>query len=100
MRTAKIGPDLRLDATMSVAFVLTFNPNLPSINRLIKKHFSVLQSSPKFEELFQANSIINISSFLRPKNLKEILAPSKGRKSSLSMNTDTPAPGLFQHVQV
>ena len=57
----------------------------PSISRVIKKHFPVLQSSPKLEELFQPNSII--SSFRRPKNLKEILAPSKGRKSSLP-NTD------------
>ena len=50
-------------------FVLTFNPNLPSINRLIKKHFPILQSSPKLKELFQPNSII--SSVCRPKNLKK-----------------------------
>jgi hypothetical protein len=73
-------------------FVLTYNPNLPSINGLIKKHFHLLLSCPKLRELFPPNSII--SSFRRPKNLKEILAPSKCRKSS-SQSTAIPTAGCF-----
>ena len=73
-------------------FVLTYDPNLPSINGLIKKHFHLLLSSPKLKELFPPNSII--SSFRRSKNLKEILAPSKCRKGSL-VSITLPSAGCF-----
>ena len=75
-RTDLLKPKTK-DSKQIFPFVLTFNPNLPSINRVISKHFHLLQSSPKLNELFPPNSII--SSFRRPKNLKEILAPSKRR---------------------
>ena len=80
------------DSKKIFPFVLTYNPNLPSINRLIKKHFHFLLSSPKLKELFPPNSII--SSFRRSKNLKEILAPSKCRKGSPESIT-LPSAGCF-----
>ena len=40
---------------------------------------ALLLSSPKLRELFPPNSIISF--FCRPKSLKELLAPSKCRKS-------------------
>ena len=67
--------------------------NLPFINRLIRKHYHLLESSPKLKELFPPNSII--SSFRRPKNLKEILAPSKCKNNPLP-TTDVPASGCFK----
>ena len=82
----------RTDILEIFPFVLTYNPNLPSINRLIKKHFHFLLSSPKLKELFPPNSII--SSFRRSKNLKEILAPSKCRKGSPESIT-LPSAGCF-----
>ena len=69
------------DSKKIFPFVLTYNPNLPSVNKLLNKHFHLLLSSPKLKELFPPNSII--SSFRRSKNLKEILAPSKCRKGTL-----------------
>ena len=56
-------------------FVTTFNPNLPDVGRIIRKHLAILESNPKIKELFPPNSII--ASFRRSKNLKELLAPSR-----------------------
>ena len=53
----------------------TFNPNLPDVGRIIRKHRIILESNPKLKELFLPNSII--ASFRRSKNLKELLAPSR-----------------------
>ena len=80
------------DSKKIFPFVLTYNPNLPSINGLIKKHFHFLLSSPKLKELFPPNSII--SSFRRSKNLREILAPSRCRKGSPESIT-LPSAGCF-----
>ena len=55
--------------------VTTFNPLLPDLNHIIKKHLHFLESNPKLKELFPKNSII--PSYRRSKSLKEILAPSK-----------------------
>ena len=52
----------------------TFNPNLPDVARVIRKHLVILESDPKLKELFPPNFII--ASFRRSKNLKELLAPS------------------------
>ena len=80
------------DSKKIFPFVLTYNPNLPSVNRLIKKHFHLLLSSPKLKELFPPNSII--SSFRSSKNLKEILAHSKCRKGLLE-SIALPSAGCF-----
>ena len=62
-------------------FVVTYNPNLPSIGGIIRKHLHLLESNPKLREFFPKNSII--PSFRRTKNLKEILAPSKFNSNDL-----------------
>ena len=54
-------------------FVITFNPNLPDVGNINRKHLFILQSNPKLKELFPRGSII--PSFRRSKNLKELLAP-------------------------
>ena len=54
-------------------FVITFNPNLPDVGNIIRKHLFILQTNPKLKELFPRGSII--PSFRRSKNLKELLAP-------------------------
>ena len=93
-RTDLLKPKAK-DSKKIFPFVLTFNPNLPSINRVISKHFHLLQSSPKLNELFPPKSII--SSFRRPKNLKEILAPSKRRNHQQhSTTTISSLPGCFR----
>ena len=56
-------------------FVITFNPNLPDVDNIIRKHLFILQSNPKLKELFPRGSVI--PAFRRSKNLKELLAPSR-----------------------
>ena len=56
-------------------FVTVYNPNLPNINYIIRKHLHLLESNTKLKELFPKNSII--PAYRRSKNLKEILAPSE-----------------------
>ena len=48
-------------------FVTTFNPNLPDVGRIIRKHQGILESNPKLKDFFPPNSII--ASFRRSKNL-------------------------------
>ena len=54
-------------------FVTVYNPNLPNINYIIRKHRHLLESNTKLKELFPKNSII--PAYHRSKNLKAILAP-------------------------
>ena len=55
--------------------VLDYNPILPDIQRIIRKHVHLLNSSPELLEIFPPKSII--PAYRRTKNLKDILAPSK-----------------------
>ena len=71
------------DSKKIFPFVLTYNPNLPSINEVIKKHFHFWLSSPKLKELFPPNSII--SSFRRSKGRKfwHLLSVERAHQSRL-----------------
>ena len=73
--------------------VLDFNPILPDISGVIKKHVHLLQDSNAVQHLFPPRSII--PSFRRSKNLKEILAPSKVKKSILAAGPLV-TPGCFK----
>jgi len=55
--------------------VLDYNPILPDVQRVIKKHAHLLRSSPELLEIFPPKSVF--PAYRRIKNLKEILAPSK-----------------------
>ena len=55
--------------------VLDYNPILPYIQKVIKKHVHLLRSSPELLEIFPSRSIFPV--YRRTKNLKDILAPSK-----------------------
>ena len=59
----------------------------------LKKPLHFLESNPKFKKLFPKNCII--PSYRRPKNLKEILAPSK-LESTTSQNTESLTGGCFK----
>ena len=58
-----------------IKFLTTYNPSLPKIDGIIRKHLSLLHSDDSLKQLFPANIFSTI--FKRNKNLKEILAPSK-----------------------
>ena len=56
-------------------FLTTYNPRLPKIDGIIRKHLSLVHSDDSLKQLFPANIFSTI--FKRNKNLKELLAPSK-----------------------
>ena len=65
--------------------VLDYNPILPDIQQVIKKHSHLLRLSPELLEIFPSKSIF--PAYRRTKNLKEILAPSKFRKNEARNET-------------
>ena len=58
-----------------IKFLTTYNPGLPKIDGIIRKHLPLLHSDDSPQKLFPANIFSTI--FKRNKNLKEILAPCK-----------------------
>ena len=79
----KIGQISREDARKSkpktnqaskIKFVTKYNPKLPKIDRIIKKHISILHSDDALKTLFPKDCFSTI--YKRNKNLKELIAPS------------------------
>ena len=58
-----------------IKFLTTYNPSLPKIDGLIRKHCFLLHSDGSLKQLFSGNIFSTI--FKGNKNLKEILASSK-----------------------
>ena len=71
-----------------VEFLPTYNPSLPEIDGIIRKHLSLLHIDDSLNQLFPANIFSTI--FKHSKNLKELLAlskypnPKSSRKSSIT----------------
>ena len=67
-----------------VKFITTFNPDLPSIEGLIKKHIHYLYSDEFLRNVFPNKKFSVI--YKRNKNLKEMVAPTLYRKPSIKSN--------------
>ena len=90
-------PTIHKNKRKVTPLVLDFNPNLPEVGSIINRNLRILHSSPLMREIFPARSII--PAFRRPKNLKEILAPSKLRQSESQIEhhgTQAPPAGCFK----
>ena len=74
--------------------VLDYNPILPDIQRVIKKHAHLLRSSPELLEIFPSKSIF--PAYRRTKNLKDILAPSKFRGDNGANQAENEMGGCFK----
>ena len=73
-----------------ILFAKTYNPMLPNMRSLIKKHLPVLHSDSDLEKIFPENSICAV--LKRNRNLKKILSPSlytknKSEKKSYVIKT-------------
>ena len=68
----KIKP--KSQANDQILFTTTYNPMLPNMRSLIKKHLPVLHSDTNLKNIFPENFICTV--FKRNRNLKEILSPS------------------------
>ena len=55
-------------------FATAYNPMLPNMRNLIKKHLPVLHSDSNLKNIFPESSICTV--LKRNRNLKEILSPS------------------------
>ena len=69
-RTSKQKPN----QVRKINFFISYNPSLPCMNTLIKKHLPLLHSDDNLETLF-SNETFN-AVYKRNKNLKELLTPS------------------------
>ena len=58
-----------------IFFIKHQEPAFPDINKSITKHLRILQYNKELKELFPKS--LFITSYKRPKNLKELLCPSK-----------------------
>jgi hypothetical protein len=58
--------------------VVDFNPRLPDIGKILKKHFHLIQDSSEFQKIFPPRPII--PSFRRPKTIKAIISRKLSKK--------------------
>lgn len=65
--------------------VLDFNPRLPDISKILKKHIHLISDFPALRKIFPKRSII--PAFRRTENLKELIAPSKFKAQTPPMRT-------------
>ena len=73
-----------------IQFITTFNPSLPHISNIIKKHYNLLLSSNRCKKVFQHLPVV---AFRRSPNLRDLLVTAK--LSSNSANPQLP-PGSFR----
>jgi hypothetical protein len=64
-----------------IPLVTDFNTNLPNISNILKRNLHILESTDLLKNIFGGKRIV--TAYRRPKNLKEILAPSKLRDSDV-----------------
>ena len=57
-----------------IPFITTFNPSLPHISHMIKKHFNLLLSSNRCKSVFQHLPVV---AFRRSPNLRDLLVTAK-----------------------
>ena len=69
-----------------VPFITTFNPSLPHISNIIKKHYHLLHSSDRCKKVFPNLPVV---AFRRSPNLRDLLVSAK-----LSSNSTNPHPQL------
>jgi hypothetical protein len=74
-------------------FVTEFNHRAPNISQIISKHKNLI-STPEWKEIFPDKSII--TAYRRPKNLKDILAPSKFDKQHVLAENQRPGAGCMK----
>jgi len=85
----RIKPDKKV-----IPLVLDYNPILPDIQKIIKKHAYLLLSSPELIGIFPPKSIF--PAYRRTKNLKELLAPPKLSSNTVANQNSEDAKGCFK----
>ena len=68
-------------------FVVTYNPSLPHISNILRKHFHILLSSKRCREVFKHPPIV---AYRRTSNLRDILVKAKLPTITTPNNTSLP----------
>ena len=86
MKVAKISQEEALspikgdkETNESLILVVEYNPSLPNLHQMLRKHWSLADRSSSTRSLNNSNIII---SYTKPKNLKDILCSSDIRKKT------------------
>ncbi|XP_066925555.1 uncharacterized protein [Clytia hemisphaerica] len=64
-----------------IAFITTFNKNLPPIRTLLEKHWDILNINERFQDTFQQTPVI---AYRRNKNLKDLLGQTSISNNKVS----------------
>ena len=70
----------------TIPLVLEYNPRLPNVSKIIKRHRHLIDSLAGLQEIFPAGSII--PAYRRTKNLKDLLAPSRFKVNVININNN------------
>ena len=79
-----------------VPFIISFNPSLPHISNIIKKHFSLLHTSNRCKQAFPHPPIVF---FRRSLNLRDILVEAKLPSEVSNKHTRQLPPGSYRCEQ-
>ena len=82
----------RHDSTDRLPFVVTYNPSLPHIFNILRKHFHILLSSKRCREVFKHPHIV---AHRRTSNLHDILVKAKSVPTITTPNNTSLPPGSF-----
>ena len=75
-----------------IPFITTFNPSLPHISNIIKKHYNLLLSSNRCKNVFQNLPVV---AFRRSPNLRDLLVTAKLPSNSTNSHPQLPS-GSFR----
>lgn len=76
-----------------VPFVTSYNPALPNLSSVIRKHYHVLQGSERLKDIFNEPPIV---AFRKPKSIKQLLVRAKVNKDTDFNEANTEIPGCFK----
>ena len=83
----------RHDSIDRLPFVVTYNPSLPHISNVLRKHFHTLLSSKRCREVFKHPPIV---AYRRTSNLRDILVQAKLPTITTQPNNTGLPPGSFR----
>ena len=83
----------RHDSIDRLPFVVTYNPSLPHISNILRKHFHILLSSKRCREVFKHPPIV---AYRRTSNLRDILVNAKLPTITTQPNNTSLPPGSFR----
>ena len=64
----------KIQVSKNIKLIMKYNPRLPDLNSLLKKHMPLLYTDPTLKTIFPQGCINSV--FKRNQSLKELLAPS------------------------